>query len=102
MVKSWYFDVEKETEYVFSRRLFFHWLKSLSGNILTELAVSKIILWIKTNRDPYSLYSLNYHCLRVNEFGVRTTSNSEPMNNSMKSKSDGVKANSCVHKSAGK
>ena len=45
-VKTWYFDIETESEYIFSRRLFFHWLKSLSGNILTELAVSKISLSI--------------------------------------------------------
>ena len=101
-VKTWYFDIETESKYIFSRRLFFHWLKSLSGNILTELAVSKISLWINTNIDPYSSYSLNYHRLHVNGFSAITTSNAESMHNSMKSKSDGAKAKSCVHESADK
>ena len=99
-VKSWYFDVENNTEYVFSRRLVFHWLKSLSGSVLSDLAVTKISLWIKTNLDPYSTYSLNYHRLHVNGFSARTTSTAESMHNSMKV--DGGLANSGVHKSAAK
>ena len=83
-VKSWYFDVENNNKYVFSRRLFFHWLKSLSGCVLSDLAVTKISLWIKMNLDPYSTYSLNYHRLHINGFSARTTSTAESMHNSMK------------------
>ena len=63
-IKSWYYDVENDMEYIFSRRLFY-WLKSLSGNVLTTLAVNRISLWIKANLDPYSPYCLNYHMLHV-------------------------------------
>ena len=38
----------------------------------------------------------------MNGFGARTTSNAESMHHSMKTKSDGAKANSFVHKSAAK
>ena len=83
-VKSWYFDVEYEREFIYSRRLFFHWLSSLSSNVLTTIVVNKISLWIKTNLDPYSVYSLNYHCLHINGVSARITSTTESMHNSMK------------------
>lgn len=101
-IKSWYFDVENEIEYIFSRRIFFHWLKSLSGNVLTTIAVNKISLWITVNLDTYSTYSLNYHYIHVDRIDARTTSIAEAMHHSMKHAKDGGRTQSALFKSAEK
>ena len=69
---------------------------------MTELAVTKISSWIKTNLDTYSTYALNHHRLHINRFGARATCTAESIYSSMKDKRNGGKANMCVHKSAAK
>ena len=51
-VKSWYFDVESESEYNILRTLFSEWLDYVEDRILPMLSKQEIRTWIHANLDP--------------------------------------------------
>ena len=101
-VKSWFYDVESESEYFFSRQLFFAWLEAQKNSLLSELGIEKVKWWIRTTLDPHGSLWLNYLRLRITGFNQRTTSVGEAMHSSMKNKRDGASANMEPKKSTAK
>ena len=83
-VKSWFFDVESESEFNKSRTLFFEWLDNVEDRIFPLHSKNSIRTWIRANLDPYSTMSLNYFRLNIGGMNARTTSVGESMHKSMK------------------
>ena len=71
-MKSWFYEIESEHEYIFSRQFFFLWIKSME-TIISKNCVEKIIWWIKTYLDPYDAMWENNLWLHITGFDARTT-----------------------------
>ena len=101
-IKTWFFDIESEIEYLFSRELFFSWIKSLEGLFLSKISIDRIMWWVRTCLDPYATMWNNWRRLHVTGLDARTTSIGESMHGSMKNGTDGVRPAQSAHKSASK
>ena len=100
-VKSWFFTTETESEYIYSKQLFYMFLSSLKLVIAVNF-VNIVTAWVKTKLDPYRSMWLNHLRLHVQGFDNRTTSTGESMHHSIKNGYDGVKGNEAPHTSATK
>ena len=76
---------------MFSRELFFSWMKSLEGLFLSKISIDRISWWIRTCLDPYATMWNNWRRLHVTGLDARTTSIGESMHGSMKNGTDGAK-----------
>jgi hypothetical protein len=90
-VKSWFFDVETEFEYKFSKRLFNCWMKlqKEAGN-LSPAVIAVAEKWLQKSVYVQDQYWANHDRLFVGSIECRTTSIVESMHGSMKGGFDGV------------
>ncbi|KAG7353009.1 SWIM zinc finger domain protein [Nitzschia inconspicua] len=91
-VKSWFFDLESEEEYNYSRAALRKYLMLGNGKVLPQHTVDSISSWLTTSLEKSGSMWLNHLRLHVCTVNLRTTSVSEAMHSSMKSGFDGVRA----------
>jgi hypothetical protein len=90
-VKSWFFEVETEFEYKYSKKLFKCWMKlqKESGN-LSPAVIAVAEQWLQKSIYVQDQYWANHDRLFVGSIECRTTSIVESMHGSMKGGFDGV------------
>jgi hypothetical protein len=99
-IKSWFFDVESEDEYKFSRSRFNDWL-SKQVEVLGQPCIDAIKVYIVKKLEPYEALWLNYTHLHVLGCNQHTMSIGEAMHWSMKSGTCGVRASMNADVAAG-
>ena len=98
-LKSWFFSVENQNEYNYSKRFFHKWINDIRNDIGLNLC-DAIVRWIKTSLEPFEQMWVNYIKNDVCAFECRTTSVAESMHSSMKFDYEGARSSFSLHKSA--
>jgi hypothetical protein len=98
-IKTWFFDVETEDEYLKSKTMFHQWLAKLRGNPLPNDLVTDIVTWLNKKLFPKENMWVNYMRTEVMGMQGRTTSIAEALHASLKSGFGGVMSSMATDKS---
>ena len=99
-VKSWFFYIESEAEFVNSKQLLFNFLEKEKNRSLSENLVQVIVRWFKSSLEPLESLWTNYQRLHIAGLGAKCTSIAEALHWSIKSGFDGVRAGFSIENAA--